>query len=177
MTAQQGPTSARHRWGAARVTTVTAAALALIGVAVLALRSGNAETRADRTPPAAPVVATRSPLPAALVVSTRSVHVEQPSTTTSFGIANTGDLPLIYQVSTRTPWIRAPGIGGSLGGGSGHRIDLLVDPSAGAEGEATGTVVLSWDGGPDVVVHVHMDGAAPVSPSSSTRPRPEPGSR
>ena len=165
VTAQHGPewldgrpaaTTARPRWRAARVAAIAAAVLVLGGVASLPLWPDDEGAEARGPRPGSPVIAARSPVPGALSVSTRSIHVSSTARSTSFGIANTGDLPVIYQVSTRTPWITTPAIGGSLGGETGSRVDVFVDRSAATKGRMTGTVVVSWDGGADVVVRVHV---------------------
>jgi hypothetical protein len=97
--------------------------------------------------PSATPSETSSLLPGTLSVSTRTVDLGRTQSSGSLGIANTGDLPVLYQVSSRTPWLSVSPIGGRLSGQGGRRIDLRVDRSAVPEGRSTGSVVLNWDGG------------------------------
>jgi RNA polymerase sigma factor (sigma-70 family) len=108
--------------------------------------------------------------PGELTVSTRSIDLGLTRDSGSFGIANTGDLPVLYQVSSRTPWLGVEPIGGRLSGEDGRRIDVGVDRSAVPEGRSTGTVVVHWDGG-SVEVRVHLvEERAPVVGQPSVPP-------
>jgi len=173
-----------HRWGVGGIATVAAAllVLAVLGTVLLwpdaddadapavAGQSSTATAPSGTTAPPlspapasspAPAPATTSPSasqtlrPASLSVSTRSIDLGPTATSGSFGVANTGDLPTDYQVSSRTPWLGVEPIGGKLSGQGGRRIDLTVDRGALREGRTTGSVVVNWDGG-SVVVRVHI---------------------
>jgi RNA polymerase sigma factor (sigma-70 family) len=120
----------------------------------------SAPATSEKTPSEAPEpsptpTGTPTLLPGTITVSTRSVDLGRTLSSGSFGIANTGDLPVLYQVSPRTPWLSVTQIGGRLPGQGGRRIDLRADRSAVHEGRSTGSVVLSWDGG-SVVVQVRL---------------------
>lgn len=114
-----------------------------------------------------------SQAPGTIAVSTRTIDLGRTASTGSFGIANVGDLPVLYQVSSRTPWLGVEPIGGKLDGQGGRRVDLRVDRGALGEGRATGSVVVNWDGGSAVVrVHVTEErppvvGSPAVPPGSS----------
>lgn len=119
---------------------------------------------ATRTPSSGP---SQSPsqAPGTVVVSTRSVDLGSTATTGSFGIANVGDLPVLYQVSSKTPWLSVEPIGGQLPGEGGRRVDIRADRAAVPQGTARGVVVVSWDGGTETV-HVHLvAGGAPTVPA------------
>lgn len=153
-----------RRWGAGVVVSTAAALIALAVLAVLLTRSDDhaaGPSPADPDPAIAPARAGPSPWvpasqsPGVLVASTRAIDLGSTATTGSFGLANTGDLPTLYQVSSRTPWIAVEPIGGQLPGEGGRRVDVRVDRSAVGTGDVRGTVVVSWEGG-SLVVHVRV---------------------
>ena len=117
--------------------------------------------------------ASPSQLPGLLTVSTRSIDLGRTASQGTLGLANIGELPVIYQVSSRTRWLSVAPIGGRLSGGGGRRVDIRADRAAVPEGRATGSLVVNWDGG-RVVVRVHLVeerdpavGAPSVPPNSS----------
>ena len=110
----------------------------------------------QQTPTPSPTASpTPSLVPGALSVSTRSVDLGRSDSSGSFGLANTGDVPVLYQVSSRTSWLSVSPIGGQLGAQGGRRIDLRADRDAVPEGRSTGTVVVNWEGG-SIVVQVRL---------------------
>jgi hypothetical protein len=139
-------------WRAGRVTAAAGAALVLgvlTGVAVWPDEDDPGATPATSQP--APTVSPpTSRAPGAIAVSTHLVDLRGASSG-SFGIANIGDLPVLYQVSSRTRWLSVEPIGGQLAGHGGRRIDVRVAPITGLEDRATGSVVVSWDGGTALV--------------------------
>ena len=156
----------------ARVTTATALlATALIGAVLLWPDADHVDAPAA-TPAATPTATTTHPHRAgALSVSTRSLDLGRTLTSGSFGVANTGDLPVLYQVSSRTSWIGVEPIGGQLGAQSGRRIDVTVDRRAVPDGGAIGTIVVNWDGG-SVVVRVRVTpGRGPTPARAATGSR------
>jgi len=185
-----------HRWGVGGIASVAAAVLVLAVLATVLLwpdaDDADAPTAAGPSPTSAvlpattvpplspvpassptPTPATTSPSaseslrPASLSVSTRSIDLGRTATSASFGLANTGDLPTNYQVSSRTSWLGVEPIGGKLSGQGGRRVDLTVDRSALREGTTTGSVVVNWDGGSVVVrVHVRQERGPTVGPPS-----------
>ena len=124
-----------------------------------ALPSSTAPATSDApsgTPEPSPTSsATPTLLPGTITVSTRSIDLGLTRSSGSFGVANTGDLPVLYEVSSRTPWLSVSPASGRLSGQDGRRIDLRADRSAVPEGRSTGSVVLTWDGG-SVVVQVRL---------------------
>jgi RNA polymerase sigma factor (sigma-70 family) len=117
--------------------------------------------------------ATPTQLPGMLTVSTRSIDLGRTATRAAFDVTNTGELPVIYQVSSRTRWLSVSSIGGSLSGGSTGQIDLRADRDGLREGSSTGSIVVSWGGG-SVTVRVRLTeergpvvGAPSVPPNSS----------
>jgi hypothetical protein len=155
------------------MTTTAAALLALVVLAAVLrwLDADHVDAPATRSPGTPTVSPTREQKPGALSVSTRSVDLGRTLSSGSFGVANTGDLPVLYQVSSRTSWIGVEPIGGQLGAETGRRIDLMVDRNAAPDGRATGTVVVNWDGG-TVIVRVHLTQArAPTPPRTATGSR------
>ncbi|MGY2875006.1 RNA polymerase sigma factor (sigma-70 family) [Marmoricola sp. URHA0025 HA25] len=188
-----GRTVGSGRWGAAHITTAAAALLLLAVLAAVLLwpdtRDTDAPAASGPTPTATAGPGTSGPAPSSapstsdpstqpastspasptqrpgeLVVSTRSLDLGRTASTSSFGIANAGDVAVLYQVSSRTPWIAVEPIGGKLPGQDGRRIDLRVDRDAVREGRSSGSVVVSWDGGSTVVrVHVTEERGPTVS--------------
>lgn len=130
----------------------------------------SADPAAPVAPPGTPGVTSAPPASPSqaqgtVVVSTRSVDLGSTASTGSFGIANVGDLPVLYQVSSRTPWLSVEPIGGQLPGEGGRRVDIRADRAAVPEGTARGVVVVSWDGGTETV-HVHLvAGGTPTVPA------------
>jgi len=178
-----------HRWGVARVTLAAVILLALVIVATVlfwpdpdeaaAPVAGTPGTQATSAPaaPLSPTATTSQSapptetppetssvtptlLPGTLMVSTRSINLGRTSSQATFGLINTGDLPAIYQLSSRTRWLRVAPIGGELSGGSGRDVTVVADRSEVSEGRSRGRVLVTWDGG-STTVTVSLDEERP----------------
>jgi hypothetical protein len=163
------PPGGARSWRGRRIATAATALLALAVLPAVPLwpDGDHVDARVSSPTPTPTVAATRPQRPGALSVSARSLDLGRTLTSSSFGVANTGDLPVLYQVSSRTSWIGVEPIGGQLGAQSGRRIDVGVDRDAAPGGRATGTIVVNWDGG-SVVVRVHVtQGRGPTPPQSA----------
>ena len=99
-------------------------------------------------------------LPGTLTVSTRSINLGRTSSQATFGLINTGDLPAIYQLSSRTRWLSVAPIGGALSGGGGRDVTVVADRSEVPEGRLRGRVLVTWDGG-SATVTVSLDEERP----------------
>jgi hypothetical protein len=107
---------------------------------------------ADTTPtPSATPSSTPGLRPGALTVSTRSIDLGRSRTQASFGLSNSGEQPARYTVSSRTDWLTVSQIGGTVAGGDGRQIGLRADRGGLPEGRATGSVLVTWDGGREIV--------------------------
>jgi RNA polymerase sigma factor (sigma-70 family) len=184
-------TTGGHRWGGGRVTMAAVAllVLAVLGTVLLwpdteaaptvagPTASGpagptaspqesptpTATTSPDETPTPSPSAsATPSLLPGELTVSTRSIDLGRNRSQASFGLANTGEQPVVFAVSSRTRWLRLSSIGGSVSGGGTSEVSLSADRRGLREGRSTGTVVVSWDGGRTTVRVTLVEEHAPV---------------
>jgi len=124
------------------------------------------------TPTATPS-ATPSLLPGTLSLSTRSIDLGRTRTQGSFRLSNTGEQPVLFQVSSRTRWLTMSLIGGQMAGGTNREVGLRADRGGLPEGRSTGTVVVSWEGGRTTVQvtlveeHDPVVGAPSVPPNSS----------
>jgi RNA polymerase sigma factor (sigma-70 family) len=130
---------------------------------------------AEETPsPTETPSATETPSQVAgtLTVSSRLIDLGRTATRGTFTVANTGDLPLVYTVSSRSRWLQVSPIGGKLGGGSDTRVTVGVDREDVPEGRSTGSVVLSWDGGSATVRVTLVEERGPVvgRPNASAAP-------
>jgi hypothetical protein len=111
-----------------------------------------ASESADTTPtPSATPSSTPSLSAGALTVSTRSIDLGRSRTQASFGLSNSGEQPARSTVSSRTDWLTVSQIGGTVAGGDGRQIGLRADRRGLPEGRATGSVLVTWDGGREVV--------------------------
>jgi hypothetical protein len=133
-----------------------------------------ASESADTTPtPSATPSSTPSLSPGSLTVSTRSIDLGRSRTQASFGLSNSGEQPARYTVSSRTDWLTVGQIGGTVSGGDSRQIGLRADRSDLPEGHATGSVLVTWDGGREVVKvtlteeHEPVVGAPSVPANSS----------
>jgi RNA polymerase sigma factor (sigma-70 family) len=192
-----------HRWGAARVTTGATALLALLVLATVMFWpdtddiAAPTQAGASSTPTAPAGPATSAPLspapsatahspattpatttspsqaPGLLEVAGRSLDLGRTASTGMFDLANTGDLPVTYQVASRTSWLSVGSIGGGLAGGTRGEISVRADRSKVPEGRATGRVVVTWDGG-TIALTVRLDEernpkvGAPAVPTGSS---------
>jgi RNA polymerase sigma factor (sigma-70 family) len=164
-----------HRWGAGRVTLAAAAVLGLVVLGVTFWPSPDdaaapivATPTTTSTPtspaplssapsvtgspsgsvsPSATSTGTPVPLPGSLAVSTRSIDLGRSDTRATFGLTNTGGLPVDYQVSSRTAWLRVTSIGGRLSDGGSTSVGVVADRIKVPEGASTGRVLVTWDGG------------------------------
>lgn len=155
------PADAGHRWAGRRATLVAVVVFLLAVAANALLWPGSDDaapseadpppavpvTRGKTTPPPRTASASSSPLPGALTVSTHSIDLGRTATRASFNLVNTGELPVIYQLSSRTRWLSVGSIGGELGGGSVTQVVVGADRSHLPEGTSTGRVLVTWDGG------------------------------
>ncbi len=128
----------------------------------------------DQTPTPTPSASvTPTLLPGALTVPVRSIDLGRTSVGGLFGLSNTGEQPVVFQVSSRTRWLSVSMIGGTVSGGAGREVSVRADRSGLPEGRSTGTVVVSWDGGRATVEvtlveeHAPVVGAPTVPPNSS----------
>jgi RNA polymerase sigma factor (sigma-70 family) len=166
-----GSTGGR-RWSAARITTGATALLALLVLAAVMVwpdtddtaaptqaRESVTATAGPSTPPPSPAPSSshESPgrttpssptqVPGVLEVSDASLDLGRTATLASFDLANTGGLPVTFQVTSRTAWLSVDSIGGSLSGGARGQVDVRADRSKVKEGRSTGRVDLTWDRG------------------------------
>ena len=108
--------------------------------------SGTATPTSSTTPSSTPSSASTQ-LPGTLTLSTRAIDLGRTATRASVGLTNTGELPVDYQVSSRTGWLSVGSIGGRLGGGDGTQVAVVADRTKVPEGTSTGRLLVSWDGG------------------------------
>ena len=137
------------------------AALAVLVGAGLAVWHGSDTTTpagaATRPVPAHPSAATATGTePGTLILSTRTISLGPTEPRADFDVANSGDLPTQYQVSTRARWLRLSSIGGSLGATDSVRVTVLADRTAVPAGTSSGVVHVTWDGG-SATVRVSLD--------------------
>jgi hypothetical protein len=190
-----------HRWGAARVTTGATALLVLLVLATVMFWPDTDDTaaptqaQASSTPTAPAAPATSAPLtpsataqaptpspttatspsqaPGVLEVAARTLDLGRTASAGMFDLANTGDLPVTFQVASRTSWLSVGSIGGGLAGGTRGEISVRADRSKVAEGRAAGRVVVTWDGGTiDLAVRLveerNPEVGAPAVPAGSS---------
>lgn len=191
-----------HRWGAARVTTGATALLALLVLATVmfwpdtddAAAPTQAQTLPAATTPVAPatsaptapasqhaptptgsatVSASPSQRPGLLTVATRTLELGRTDTSGTFDLVNTGELPVTFQVASRTSWLGVGSIGGGLAGGAHGEVAVRADRSKVHEGRSTGRVRITWDGGTiDLAVRLveerNPEVGAPAVPAGSS---------
>jgi len=142
------------------------------------LPTSPAPTASEPTPtpthtPTPSASATPSLLPGMLTLSTRSIDLGRTSTEGSFELSNTGEQPVVFQVSSRTRWLSASLIGGGISAGASREVIVRADRRGRPEGRSSGTVVVSWEGGRTTVrvtlveEHDPVVGAPSVPPNSS----------
>src|SRR3954454_17339933 len=145
------PRADGRRWGARRTALTALAFLVVLVAAGVALWPGTgdhaAHAAATGGPTRAAAPSTTPQEPGTLIVSTRSIDLGRTGVQADFDLGNTGHLPMQYQVSTRTRWLRLTTIGGSLGAAGSARVTLLVDRTLAQPGTQKGSVLVSWDGG------------------------------
>lgn len=116
------------------------------------LSPGPASVVASPTPTAGPTPTSATPTPniaapGSLVLSTRSIDLGRRASTASIGLSNPGDLPVGYQVSSRTSWLSVSSDAGTLDGHGTGRIGLRADRGSVGEGRSTGRLLVRWSGG------------------------------
>lgn len=132
-------------------------------------------TQTPTPTPAQTATASESPsrAPGVLEVAVRSLDLGRTATRGTFDLANTGDLPVDFQVASRTSWLSVGSIGGALAGGSTGEVAVRADRTEVDEGRSTGRIVLTWDGG-SIALTVHLvhernpEVGAPAVPAGSS---------
>jgi hypothetical protein len=171
-----GASTGGYRWGATRITTGATALLALLVLATVMFWPDTDDTAATTQPQAAattqaapgtsapplspapssspatsppPTSPSGTPTRAAgvLEVSERRIDLGRTATRAAFDLVNAGDLPVTYQVASRSSWLSVGSIGGSLTGGARGEVTVRADRTKVEEGRSTGRVALTWDGG------------------------------
>jgi len=112
---------------------------------------------------------TPTQLPGTLTLSTRAIDLGRAASRGTFGLTNSGELPVDYQVSSHTPWLRLASIGGRLAGDYSTQVTVVADRSQVSEGVSRGRVLVTWDGG-RAVVTVTLDEERPPVISAAAVP-------
>ena len=111
--------------------------------------------------------ATPTQLPGTLALSTNAIDLGRAARRGTFGLTNSGDLPVDYQVSSRTPWLQLTSIGGRLAGDYSTQVTVVADRTRVREGANRGRVLVTWEGGRAVVTVSLDEERAPVVGSAA----------
>jgi hypothetical protein len=164
------PAEGGHRRAGSRTPLVAVTLVVLAVATIVILRSGSGEVApaepdpgptvtvapGSTTPPVPTASGSASPVAGALTVSTHSIDLGRTATRATFNLVNTGELPVIYQLSSRTRWLSAGSIGGQLAGGNVMRVVVGADRSGLPRGRWSGRLLVTWDGG-SATVAVSLD--------------------
>jgi len=135
---------------------VAAGAAAIMIAGTVLLWPGGAD---DSAPSAASETSTPEPTPTetptasddeasgTLAVSTQLINLGSEGTSAPVLLTNTGDAPVTFRVGTSVPWLSVSTAGGSIPGGGNTTLVVAAQRSNIAEGRASGSISIVWDGG------------------------------
>jgi RNA polymerase sigma factor (sigma-70 family) len=163
-------------WGRRRNQAAAAGAAAIVVAGTVLLWPGEADNSGSTPSNSSEQVAstpeptptdTPSPTPTdhllagTLTLSTRVIDLGREGTSAPVRLTNTGDAPRTYRVSTATPWLTVSPASGSIAPGGSTNVVVSAHRSTVAEGRATGSVSVSWDGGTAPVTVMLTQGGPP----------------